>query len=197
MSVLDTAVSGLQTMLDVVSLVDPTGAATATSMAVSYFRGNKIDAAAAGESGLIVAFSLVKTLSPAGRLANIACLGLRLTYLSFGAYRMYQGYQEGSWTKMALGALSVLLSFQRACFVAGTQVVVGVNADGSYLTKNIEDIREGDYVLSRDANDPDGALELRLVTDVFVHTVDDLRVLQFTSADGNVEALRTTDAHPF
>ena len=36
-----------------------------------------------------------------------------------------------------------------ACFVAGTQVVVGVNPDGSYATENIEDIQVGDYVLTR------------------------------------------------
>ena len=88
----------VQTAVDVAALVSPPGfreAMAGTSIAISYFRGNKIDAVAAGENGVLLAFELVKMISPAGRLANIACMGIRLTYLGFGAYRMYQGYQEG------------------------------------------------------------------------------------------------------
>ena len=47
-----------------------------------------------------------------------------------------------------------LLRSLRACFTAGTQVVVGINPDGSYHTKNIEYVQVGDLVLAKDQDNP-------------------------------------------
>jgi hypothetical protein len=77
--------------------------------------------------------------------------------------------------------------------VAGTKVIVGVNEDGSYATKNIEDIEVGDWVLSRNEYDSFGLAELRQVTAVEEHTVYDLQILSVRDEEtGEVEALRAT-----
>ena len=82
------------------------------------------------------------------------------------------------------------------CFAAGTQVV-GQDATGQAVDKNIEDIQMGDKVLTRDQNHPDSPLEYRTVTNVEVHTVKSLRLLTITQPDGTTETLKTTDNHPF
>ncbi len=84
-----------------------------------------------------------------------------------------------------------------ACFVAGTQVVVGVNPDGSYATENIEDIQVGDYVLTRPQDDPTAPLELKEVTAVYVHQVTQEQVLSITDAQGRTETITCTSDHPF
>ncbi|MCX7429307.1 MAG: polymorphic toxin-type HINT domain-containing protein, partial [Planctomycetia bacterium] len=83
------------------------------------------------------------------------------------------------------------------CFVEDTQVVVDVNEDGSYVTKNIQDIQVGDYVLCRDQYDPDGPLVKQQVVETFAHETDAVRTLAIQDASGNVETLTTTDEHPF
>jgi RHS repeat-associated protein len=85
----------------------------------------------------------------------------------------------------------------RACFVAGTQVVVGTNKDGSDITRNIEDLRPGDTVLSRDQNDAADDVQPHKVVRVFRKVSDHLRILKIQGKDGNVETIRTTDTHPF
>jgi hypothetical protein len=84
-----------------------------------------------------------------------------------------------------------------SCFVAGTQVIVGVNDDGSLATRSIEEIEEGDRVLSRDQHDAADDLDLRPVTRVFRKVSDHLRILTIEGDDGNVETIQTTDSHPF
>ena len=76
-------------------------------------------------------------------------------------------------------------------------MIVDVGEDGSYVTRNIEDVEAGDWVLTRDQNDPDGALVRAQVTAVFRHQVTSLRTLSVEAADGNVESIVTTDVHPF
>lgn len=65
------------------------------------------------------------------------------------------------------------------------------------MTRDIAQIKDGDVVLSRDQFDPTGALESKVVTGTFEHTVDSLRVLRIEGDDANVETVRTTDTHPF
>jgi hypothetical protein len=86
-----------------------------------------------------------------------------------------------------------------ACFAAGTQVVTGIdpNDPAKLLTRNIEDVQAGDYVVSRDQGDEHDGLDLRRVTRVFRHVVDHLRVIRYEDASGNVETISTTDDHPF
>ncbi len=100
---------------------------------------------------------------------------------------------------IAIDPQMVLLGFigARACYVAGTQVVTNIEKNGDLATKNIQDIKVGDYVLSRDQLDEHGKDEYRKVTRVFVKTSDHLRILRVRAADGNVETIRTTDDHPF
>ncbi|MCX7428769.1 MAG: polymorphic toxin-type HINT domain-containing protein, partial [Planctomycetia bacterium] len=83
------------------------------------------------------------------------------------------------------------------CFVEDTQVVVDVNQDGSYVTRSIQDIRVGDYVLCRDQYDPDAPLVKQQVLETFAHETDAVRTLAIQDASGNVETLTTTDEHPF
>jgi hypothetical protein len=85
----------------------------------------------------------------------------------------------------------------KGCFEAGTQVAVGYTPEGQYLTRSIEDLREGDYVLARDQHDAGDGIELRRIAAVLVKTSDHVRVLRIQDADGNVETIRTTDEHPF
>ena len=82
-------------------------------------------------------------------------------------------------------------------FEAGAQVIVGVDDNGEFVTRSIEDIREGDYVLAGDENDPSAPPTLRRVTQVFIKTTHGLRVLSFVGADGSTTTLNTTDEHPF
>jgi YD repeat-containing protein len=85
----------------------------------------------------------------------------------------------------------------RACFVAGTQVLVDITEDGSYITRNIEDLRPGDLVLARNDRDENDDLDLRPIIQVFSKTSDHLRALEMRDRNGNVEIIRTTDDHPF
>ena len=83
------------------------------------------------------------------------------------------------------------------CFAAGTQVLVGYDASGNPVTRNIEDLQVGDTVLTRNQDDPDAPLEEHAVTAISVSPVDHLRLLEVQESDGTTETLRTTDEHPF
>ena len=64
----------------------------------------------------------------------------------------------------------------------------------------VEELKEGDWVLSRDQHDPAGPVRRRRrrVARVFRKTVEHLRVLEIRGGDsGNVETIKTTDEHPF
>ena len=74
---------------------------------------------------------------------------------------------------------------------------MGHDAAGHPITRSIEELREGDYVLSRDQHDASDDVELRRIAAVLVKTSDHVRVLRIQDADGNVETIRTTDEHPF
>jgi hypothetical protein len=81
------------------------------------------------------------------------------------------------------------------CFVAGTQVVVGIAEDGSYITKSIEDVEEGDVVLARDQNSAGDDLDQRPMVRLFRKTADHLRIVRIRDRDGNIETIQTTDEH--
>ena len=83
------------------------------------------------------------------------------------------------------------------CFVAGTGVVVGFDADGTPITRAIEDIQVGDEVVSRSQYVARDDLDVRRVQAVFARTSDHVRVVTVAGDDGNVETIRTTDEHPF
>lgn len=109
------------------------------------------------------------------------------------------------------------------CFVAGTQVVTGVEeidgeqsdsvacssefAEGGtttmtrsrvrYLTKRIEDMAVGDLVLAKPEDNPDAEPGLCRVAEVYRRTSDHLRVLTIRDSEGREQSLKTTDDHPF
>ena len=83
------------------------------------------------------------------------------------------------------------------CFVAGTQVVTGVNSSGGYTTEAIQNITVGQTVLTRNQYDPSGPLQEETVTAVQVHTVYSLRNVTIVNASGTTETIDTTDSHPF
>ena len=103
----------------------------------------------------------------------------------------------GDYLALLPGVSALIGRITRVCFEAGTQVIVGVDDNGGYVTRNIEDIREGAYVLAGDENDPDAPPTLKRVTQVFIKTTHELRVLSFVGADGATTTLNTTDEHPF
>ncbi|HBO45857.1 MAG TPA: hypothetical protein DD670_18420 [Planctomycetaceae bacterium] len=83
------------------------------------------------------------------------------------------------------------------CFVEDTQVVIDVNDDGSYVTRNIQDLEFGDHVLCRDQYDPNAPLVKQQIVETFAHETDAVRAVSVQDASGNVERLVTTDEHPF
>ena len=75
------------------------------------------------------------------------------------------------------------------CFAAGTRIVM---ADGS--TKNIEDIKEGDVVLSRsDSDNPNTKPVPRKVVRTFVNRVEGTVLVRFEGG----RTVETTEEHPF
>jgi hypothetical protein len=84
-----------------------------------------------------------------------------------------------------------------SCFLAGTQVVTGVDANGVFSTKSIEDLQVGDTVLARDQHDSADDLDPRRVTGVSRKTSNHIRTLTIAGDGGTIETLRTTDEHPF
>ncbi|MEM9645846.1 MAG: polymorphic toxin-type HINT domain-containing protein, partial [Planctomycetota bacterium] len=78
------------------------------------------------------------------------------------------------------------------CFVAGTKVHV---PDG---LKNIEDLRPGDLVLTRDEHDPASENRYRRVTELFRTSPKRLLTIRFQdNVDGSEEELTCTGQHPF
>jgi hypothetical protein len=68
-------------------------------------------------------------------------------------------------------------------------------AQARYITRSIEDIGEGDFVLARDAFGRD--VGVKRVAEVYRRVSDHLRILTFRAADGTEQTLKTTDEHPF
>jgi hypothetical protein len=83
------------------------------------------------------------------------------------------------------------------CFVAGTEVITGINADGTYIETAIQNIKVGDYVLSRNQFDPNGPEEKELVTAVQQHTAVVLQDVTLVNTDGSTQVIQTTPDHPF
>ncbi|QDU95670.1 polymorphic toxin-type HINT domain-containing protein [Lignipirellula cremea] len=70
-----------------------------------------------------------------------------------------------------------------------------VTSQTVYTTRNIEDIKVGDTVVS--FNEETGENERKPVTDTFDRVSDHLRILEIETADGEIQTLETTDEHPF
>ncbi len=66
-----------------------------------------------------------------------------------------------------------------------------------YVTRNIEDILPGDFILSRDQNNPDGPLVYSRVDKVYRRLADHLRILRIRDFARRGQTLKTTDDHPY
>lgn len=109
--------------------------------------------------------------------------------------------------------------FHDVCFVKGTQLVLEMgggdhaeplagevrHARGGvatlnrirHRTKNVEHVRKGEFVASRDENDPNGPMVYRRVTEVYRRLADHLRNLTIQDFEGRIQDIGTTDEHPF
>jgi len=111
---------------------------------------------------------LMRDRGPAGMDIAAGEYGYDLAYfrrmLEAGAVdKVASGYSIWGWLDLGQAAVCTR-RFVQACFAAGMKVDT---AEG--FRKN-EEIREGDFVLSRDENDSDGAVVAKLVEEVFVRT---------------------------
>ena len=156
--------------------------------------------AGGGAVGIVAGTAFAAGLGAAG----VSCPIATLAGSAFGSdIGSIAGGWIGSWggstsqTIASIGAGFLGGFTGGACFAAGTQVVVGVNPDGSYITKNIEDIQVGDYVLTRPQDDPNAPLEYEPVTAVYVHQVTQEQLLTVFDAQGNTETITCTTEHPF
>ena len=77
------------------------------------------------------------------------------------------------------------------CFVAGTKVIT---ANGPVA---IENVRDDDEVLTRDAKNPSAPVEYRPVLQLYRHTVRRLEDVTVIGSDGRSETFRCTPEHPF
>lgn len=81
-------------------------------------------------------------------------------------------------------------------FAAGTQVVVGIDANGEYITKNIEDIVAGDVVLATDEFNPTATPEYALVTGIRSAEAASTTTITY-NVGGNIETVTSTDDHEY
>lgn len=77
------------------------------------------------------------------------------------------------------------------------QVIIGVDANGVFSTKSIEDLQVGDTVIARDQHDSADDLDPRRVTSILRKISDHVRTLTIAGDGGMTESLRTTNKHPF
>jgi hypothetical protein len=89
--------------------------------------------------------------------------------------------------------------FALAALLAGLLVAdpagLGTKPASDRTTRNIEEIEEGDLVLSRDPET--GEVAYKRVVEVFRRTSDHLRILTVRDPDGGEQEFSTTDEHPF
>ena len=150
---------------------------------------------------MAVAEFLVFRICTPGTIARIARIGFVIynaAGVAVSGYNIATGQAGiGDYLNFLPAIGGILGKLRQACFTEGTQVVVGYDEQGAAITRNIEDLREGDWVLAKDENNPDGEPVLKQVTKVSIKTVTQLRVLTLTNEDGDEQVIQTTDEHPF
>jgi hypothetical protein len=117
------------------------------------------------------------------------------------AESVYNGNKAQGIFRTVLGfGIFKLLGKLPTCFVAGTKVATCMEdiedvSEKQVCCKNIEDVKVGDYVLSREENGKE--IGWKRVEEVFARITDHLRILIIQSNDGLQQTLKTTDEHPF
>jgi len=189
----------VQIILDIVGIFDPTGIVDGVNGVIHLLRGNKLEAAQSFVAMLPGVGDVIGKGTKYGvQIGRALCLTSRIGNGVISGFLAYEGYRDGDWTNLVFAATSLLRFLRAACFEAGTQVVVGVNADGTYQLRSIEELQVGDIVLTKDQFDPSGELIEGRVTQVHQSTVYGLHLLEFTDEEiGNIELIRATAEHPF
>jgi hypothetical protein len=141
----------------------------------------------------------------AKELAQNVASGLAAELANYAGTLAGLSEEQKQWLKIGVDGYQAFALFRAArvklnpngnCFVAGTQVLVGYGPDGSPVTRDIEDVRVGDHVLSRDQRSAGDDVSAHRVARTFVRTSDHIRTLAIRDASGNVETIQTTDEHP-
>ena len=185
-------------------VANPAGAASWAIMGMRVINGmsmasSMIDAAQAARNGNYQAAAMMglngglSMLRGAGSpcmkgAATWAQRGLHAYGVAQGAVggieKIYNGDYLGGLLDIAGSAASTYRMLQ-ACFAAGTPLLT---PDGDKL---IEQFKVGDLLLSRSEFDPDGAVEAKVVEEVFVNEAEIFHL----HVPGQV--IRTTAEHPF
>ncbi len=119
---------------------------------------------------------------------GMALRGINALQAAGNSMNAYENWQKGNILGAALDAAGVLgnvSNMLKACFAARTPLLT---LEGSEF---IENIKEGDYVLARDENDPDGPVLAKRVEEVFRNYAPIWHVHL------GAQVIRTTGAHPF
>jgi len=155
---------------------------------------------AAAEAACSLAASNSEAAQLTGQILKGARIGGHVVGAGENVYDIYENGANGknvlSLTMHVLGAMDGFNS----CFIAGTQIVVGMeyDADGnfvSYVTVNIEDVKVGDLVYSYDT--ATGEVSQKAVTSTSALRSDHINYLTIIDENGNEQTIETTDAHPF
>jgi hypothetical protein len=158
-----------------------------------------------------------RTLDGADRAAAGFGLVSELAFASAGVAKAtgYDPFAPGEFAAPRRVSLNVL-----QCFVAGTQVLVGiVDAEGEadsagsalgvggtavsasastvrFITQSIECVKRHELVVARDESDPGARLALRQVDEVYERMAYGLTIVTLRSSTGMVQTLHTTSEHP-
>jgi hypothetical protein len=188
-----------QTTVAAVTLV--TGAAAAVQAAratelaeaTQAFRAaSSVQSLATNELYAARAAQAADSFGVSSRIRQVSSRAVNETTSVFGSLAQ----QEGRFVGLGSKGAQLTADTQIVCFVAGTKVVT--DRKGHHLEeKQIQEVKPGDYVLSRDQNNEDGKLERRKVMQTFVHATTQLQVVRIKDLSGKIETIRTTPEHPF
>lgn len=141
----------------------------------------------------------MKTASPARRIVDRILTAAILTCFSLGAWFWTNSPNTNAAVSkdrgITQGSRDAQQSLTSSANAESREAASATKPATRYVTKNIEDIREGDYVLARDEHG--SALGYRKVVEVYRRTSYHLRHLTFESEDGAQQTIETTDEHPF
>jgi hypothetical protein len=164
-----------------------------------YLEGDNLSAIASGISALPLVGEVLSDSADAARLteglgsagADVAAADEALTEGEAAANEV-DNLAENAGEEIGDGCNGL------DCFVAGTEVITGYNAQtGVYSETPIQNIQVGDEVESRNQYDPNAPMELETVTAIEQNVAYDLREITIRGSDGSTETIQATDEHPF
>lgn len=143
-------VQDIRSLVGGLTMLDPTGLSGALVSGYEMWRSGRVDWTSVLVSTVPVLGRASRLLPAGSAVGRMLCTSSRLVIAAGAGAAAWQAYEEGNWLGLGLVLGTGLLKYYRnGCFVAGTQVVVGVDETGAYLTRSIEAIEAGDWVLSQ------------------------------------------------